>query len=122
MDEARPEWSLATDLSVLRTRDDLRVWLAMRDDPRSSVVLTGLPALAFAAGTLIEAYGFFVVLGPGAILEAILWIAVGLLLQAASGAFGQAGQRGDRLTNPVVLLKKAVQGIRKRVREWDYRE
>jgi hypothetical protein len=102
--------------------NDPRRRLAETDDSTSNRMLTGLPALAFAGGTLLEGYGVFVALGPGAILEASLCIGAGLLLQAASGALDGAGQRGANLTNPFSVVQRAVERVRERVRAWDYRE
>jgi len=80
---------------------------------------TGVPAVVFVAGVLMEAYGLYWVLAPGSVNEGLLWMAGGLLSQVASGAHAR---RRDGLVNPFRALAEDLRAIRRRVGTWDHKQ
>ena len=88
---------------------------------RFSPSLTIGTALVFGAGFLMETYGLFFMLSSAKVLWGFAWIAGGLVLQVASGAFSASNRGTMRLTNPVPVLTQALRDVRNRVRGWDER-
>jgi hypothetical protein len=78
--------------------------------------VTGVPAAVFVIGLLMEGYGLYFVLGPGSLVEGLLWIVAGLSIQVASGAHTKGR---DAPMNPLRFLIEGIRAARRRVRLWD---
>jgi hypothetical protein len=77
---------------------------------------TGVPAVVFVIGLLMETYGLYWVLAPASVTEGLLWIAGGLIIQVASGVHAS---RKHGLLNPLRVVTEEVRAIRRRVGTWD---
>jgi hypothetical protein len=83
--------------------------------PRGDVLRT----LLFLAGFLMVSYGVFVSFAES-IVEAVIWVLLGLGLQVASGITDLSSRPGQ-LRNPIAVIGRGLRGIRARVQTWDSR-
>ena len=81
---------------------------------------SSVKTFVLALGFLTVTYGLFGVLESGSMLTGIFWILVGICLQIAGGAGSNRIATG-RLENPLVVLDKGLQNIRRTVGSWDER-